>query len=205
MVGALIKENRCYRANDVSADPHRAGQPGGHPPVLRFLGVPLRLGGAVIGMIGVANKPGGYDAADERLLSTSAGQVAVAVGNARLYERQRRAIAELQQLRERLTKAERDQLLGRERERIAGALHDRIEQDVFTIGVRLTALLEDQSLDHRMAGQLRGLRQLSIGVADEVRRAIFALTSQASTCNSRWAPRGVQRICCFLTMRLLMT
>ena len=84
MVGALIKENRCHRANDVSADPHRAGQPGGHPPVRRFLGVPLRLGGAVIGMIGVANKPGGYDAADERLLSTFAGQVAVAVGNARL-------------------------------------------------------------------------------------------------------------------------
>ena len=108
-------------------------------------------------------------------------------------------------MRERLTKAERDQLLGRDRERIAGALNDRIEQDIFTIGVRLTALLEDQSLDHRVAGQLRGLRQLSIGVADEVRRAIFALTSQASTCNSRWAPRGVLRICCFLTMRLLMT
>ena len=129
-------------------------------------------------MIGVANKPGGYDAADERLLSTFAGQVAVAVDNARLDARQRRAIAELRQLRERLTKAERVQLLGRERERIAGELHDRIEQDIFTIGVRLTALLEDQSLDHRVAGQLRGLRQLSIGVADEVRRAIFALTSQ---------------------------
>jgi len=178
VVGVVIKENRCYRANDVPADPHSVGQPRGHPPVRRFLGVPLRLGDAVIGMIGVANKPGGYDAADERLLSTFAGQVAVAVDNARLYARQRQAIAELQQLRERLTKAERVQLLGRERERIAGELHDRIEQDIFTIGVRLTALLEDQSLDHRVAGQLRGLRQLSIGVADEVRRAIFALTSQ---------------------------
>ena len=66
-------------------------------------------------MIGVANKPGGYDAADERLLSTFAGQVAVAVDNARLDARQRQAIAELRQLRERLTKAERVQLLGRER------------------------------------------------------------------------------------------
>ena len=25
------------------------------------------------------------------------------------------------------------------------------------------------------------------------------------TCSSRWAPAGVQRICCFLTMRLLIT
>jgi GAF domain-containing protein len=57
--------------------------------VRRFLGVPLRLGTTVIGMIGVANKPCGYDDADERLLSTFAGQVAVAVDNARLYERQR--------------------------------------------------------------------------------------------------------------------
>ena len=178
VVGVVIKENRCYRANDVPTDPHSVGQPRGHPPVRKFLGVPLRLGDAVIGMIGVANNPGGYDAADERLLSTFAGQVAVAVDNARLYARQRQAIAELQQLRERLTRAERVQLLGRERERIAGALHDRIEQDIFTIGVRLTALLEGQSLDPRVAGQVRGLRQLSIGVADEVRRAIFALTSQ---------------------------
>ena len=127
-------------------------------------------------MIGVANKPGGYDAGDERLLSTFAGQVAVAVDNARLYGRQRQVIAELQQLHDRLTEAERVQLLARERERIAGALHDRIEQEIFTIGVRLNALLEDHSLDHRVTGQLRGLRQLAIRASDEVRRAIFALT-----------------------------
>ena len=176
VVGVVIKEDRCYRANDVAADQHSVGQPPGHPPVRRFLGVPLRLGGAVIGMIGVANKPGDYDVADERLLSTFAGQVAVAVGNARLYERQRQVIAELRQLHDRLTEAERAQLLGRERERIAGALHDRIEQEIFTIGVRLNALLEDQSLDHRVTGQLRGLRRLAIRASDEVRRAIFALT-----------------------------
>lgn len=176
VVGVVIKENRCYRANDVPADPHSVGQPPGHPPIRRFLGVPLRLADTVIGMIGVANKPGGYDSADEQLLSTFAGQIAVAVDNARLYERQRQAIAELQQAHERLTEAERVQLLGRERERIAGALHDQIEQEIFTIGVGLNALLEDSSLDCPVAERLRGLRQLSVRAADEVRRAIFALT-----------------------------
>jgi GAF domain-containing protein len=91
------------------------------------------LRGEVIGMIGVANKPGGCGPEDERLLSTFAAQVAVAVRNARLYESQSRMIAELQELHQRLTEAERAQLLGRERERIAGALHDRIEQQIFSI------------------------------------------------------------------------
>ena len=176
VVAVVIREDRSYRTNDVGTDPHSVGQPHGHPPVRRFLGVPLRLGNTVIGMIGVANKLGGYDTADEQLLSTFAGQVAVAVDNARLYERQRRVIAELQQLHERLTEAERVQLLGRERERIAGALHDRIEQEIFTIGVRLNAILDNPVLDHAVTGQLREMRQLTIKAADELRHAIFALT-----------------------------
>jgi signal transduction histidine kinase len=177
VAGVVIREERSYLANDVEADPHSVGQPDGHPPIRRFLGVPLRLGDAVIGMIGVANKPGGYDPGDERLLSTFAGQVAVAVDNARLYQVQRQMIAELQALHERLSEAERAQLLGRERERIAGAFHDRIDQEIFAIGVRLNALLEQGSLDQGVAEHLRELRQLSIRASEEVRRTIFALSS----------------------------
>ena len=175
VVGIAIKENRSYVSNDVPHDPHSVGQPHGHPPIRKFLGVPLRLRDTVIGMIGVANKRDGYDSDDERLLVTFAGQVAVAVDNARLYERQRLMIHELQELREQLTAAEQAKLLRRERERIAGALHDRIEQDIFTIGVRLNVLLETDLLDDEVAEQLRELRHLSIQASDEVRRAIFSL------------------------------
>jgi signal transduction histidine kinase len=173
VVGVVIKEDHSYQADDVDADPHRVGRPGGHPQIHSFLGVPLRLGDTVIGMIGVANKPGGYDSGDERLLSTFAGQVAMAVDSARLYQCQRQATAEPQQLHE----AEL-QLLARERERIAGALHDGLEQEIFTIGARLNALLEDRSLNQVVTEQLRGVRQLSVKAADEVRRAIFALTGK---------------------------
>ena len=162
VVGVVIKEDHSYRADDVDADPHGVGRPGGHPPIHSFLSVPLRLGDTVIGMIGVANKPGGYDSGDERLLSTFAGQVAVAVDSARLHQRH--------------VIAEPEQLLARERERIAGVLHDRIEQEIFTIGVGLDGLLEDPSLNYAVTEQLRGLRQLSVKASDEVRRAIFALT-----------------------------
>jgi NarL family two-component system sensor histidine kinase LiaS len=67
-------------------------------------------------------------------------------------------------------------LLDRERERIASVLHDGVEQEIFTIGVRLTALLEDGAVEPRLAHELRELRRLSIAAADGVRRAIFSLT-----------------------------
>lgn len=177
VVGVVIKENRSHLANDVESDPHSLGRPPGHPPIQKFLGVPLRLGEAVIGMIGVANKKDDYDSEDERLLSTFAAHAAVAVDNARLYEQQRQMIGELQELRERLTESERMKLLGEERQRIAGALHDRIDQQIFMIGVRLNALLDQGRLDRGLAEQLGELRQLSIKASDEIRRAIFALTN----------------------------
>jgi len=90
----------------------------------------------------VANKLSGYTADEERLLSTFANQVAVAIENARLYEDQRRMIDELEQLHRDLSQAERDQVLRQERERIAAELHDRIEQAIFTLGLKVNAILE---------------------------------------------------------------
>ena len=109
-------------------------------------------------------------------MATFAGQVAVAVDNARLYERQRQMIAQLQELHDRLTEVERANLLSRERQRIAGALHDRLDQEIFMIGVRLSALLDSGITDPRVAEELQELRRLSADASDELRRAIFSLT-----------------------------
>ena len=135
VVGVTITEERPTISNDVEHDSQSVGTPPGHPRIERFLGVPLRVGSNLIGMIGVANNPSGYASEDERLLQTFANQVAVAIDNARLYDQQQEMIAGLQDLRQRLQEAERDRVLGRERERIAGELHDRIGQHIFTIGL----------------------------------------------------------------------
>ena len=119
--GSVITEGRPNISNDVENDPARLGQPPGHPPVRTFLGVPLRLGSEVIGMIGVANRRSGYGPEEERLLSTFANQVAVAIDNASLYEHQQKMIVRLQQLHTRLSQAERDQLVALERERITAS------------------------------------------------------------------------------------
>ncbi len=119
--GVAVTEDRPNISNDVEHDPARVGQPPGHPSVRTFLGVPLRLGREVIGMIAVANKQKGYGLEDQRLLSTFANQVAVAIDNAGLYQHQQQMIARLQQLHAHLTQAERDQLVALERERMAAA------------------------------------------------------------------------------------
>jgi len=174
--GIVIVEEQPYMSNDVEHDPFRVGTPPGHPAVRTFLGVPLQIGTVVIGMIGVANKRGGYDRGDERLLGTFANQVAVAIDNAWLYERQRAMIEGLQQLHQRLDDVERDQLLGHERERIAAGLHDEIEQSVFTLGMRLSSLL-DADLEASTAAQLQDVRQQLSGVSDHVRDVVFALSA----------------------------
>jgi signal transduction histidine kinase len=86
-------------------------------------------------------------------------------------------IDRLQQLNQRLSEAERDQLLSLERERIATGLHDRIEQDIFMIGLRLNALLE-RDIDPEMAGQLQDVRQLASRTADDPGRHLRPLGAE---------------------------
>jgi signal transduction histidine kinase len=174
--GVVITNRRSNISNDVLHDPDRVGQPRGHPPVRTFMGVPLQVGERVIGMIGVANKPSGYTADEERLLSTFANQVAVAIENARLYEDQRRMIGELEELHRDLSQAEREQVLREERERIAAELHDRIEQGIFTLGLKVNAILEREPVSEPIATGLGEVRQLAVHTSEAVREAIFALS-----------------------------
>jgi signal transduction histidine kinase len=174
--GVVITNESSKISNDVLHDPDRVGQPRGHPPVRTFMGVPLQVGERVIGMIGVANKPSGYTTDEERLLSTFANQVAVAIENARLYEDQRRMIGELELLHRDLSQAERDQVLRQERERIAAELHDRIEQAIFTLGLKVNAILEREPQDDPIATGLGEVKQLAVHTAEAVREAIFALS-----------------------------
>ncbi len=82
--GVVVLTGRPHLSNDVAQDALHVGTPPGHPPVRTFLGVPLLFGSEVLGMLGVANREGGYDPQQQRLLSVFANQVAVAIRNAPL-------------------------------------------------------------------------------------------------------------------------
>ncbi|MBF0163478.1 MAG: PAS domain S-box protein [Magnetococcales bacterium] len=48
-------------ANDPATDPRRWGLPAGHPALLAFLGIPIKRGETIVGVLGLANRPQGYD------------------------------------------------------------------------------------------------------------------------------------------------
>ncbi|MBF0155194.1 MAG: PAS domain S-box protein [Magnetococcales bacterium] len=47
-------------ANDPATDPRSCGLPPGHPPLSAFLGLPIKRGEEVVGVLGMANRPQGY-------------------------------------------------------------------------------------------------------------------------------------------------
>jgi PAS domain S-box-containing protein len=64
---STLKEgkSRIVNANEIRTHPDRVGEPEGHPQVTCFLGVPFMREGKAVGMIGLANKEGGYTQEDQ--------------------------------------------------------------------------------------------------------------------------------------------
>jgi signal transduction histidine kinase len=117
MLGVLLNEGQPERLADIRADPRFEGWPAAHPDMSHFLGVPVRDGDRVLGIIFAANKVSGpgFTGRDQEILSLFAAHAAIALTNARLYERSR----ELSVLQE--------------RSRLARELHDAVTQKLFSI------------------------------------------------------------------------
>ena len=62
LFGEVLTTGKPVMTNDPSRDPRRGGLPQGHPDLLAFLGLPFHYGDQLVGMVGIANRPGGYDA-----------------------------------------------------------------------------------------------------------------------------------------------
>ena len=121
MLAVLLNEGKPERLADIRKDPRFEGWPHAHPQMSHFLGVPVRDGDQVLGAIFAANKTSaaaagrGFTQRDEEILSLFATHAAIALTNARLYERSR----ELSVLQERA--------------RLARDLHDAVTQKLFGI------------------------------------------------------------------------
>jgi signal transduction histidine kinase len=102
ILGVLIRDAKPLRLRDLSEDPRSVGFPPGHPPMRSFLGVPIMLRGVAYGNLYLTEKRGGEDfnEEDEELVALLAGQAAVAIENARLYEASTRWSRQLQSLNE---------------------------------------------------------------------------------------------------------
>lgn len=61
LLGAVLQTRKPVIANDPVRDPRSGGLPKGHPPVIRFMAVPVFNDDEVVGVIGLANRREGYD------------------------------------------------------------------------------------------------------------------------------------------------
>lgn len=193
----VVLDDRPVRTADARFAADSVGQPEGHPPVEAFMGVPLRIEGRPIGMIGLANRPGPYDEDHERLVLTYAGLVAMHVHNAQLFEALEATNDSLERLvteRTRALAAARDALEEKaarlsavlsdmaqtgeqERFRIASDLHDSVNQ------LLIAAMLEVTSAQRRIelgrpdeaSGSLDSARGILSQVESEIRNVIHDL------------------------------
>jgi two-component system, NarL family, sensor histidine kinase DevS len=102
ILGVLIHDATPLRLHDIRDDPRSVGFPPNHPPMQTFLGVPVVLRGIAYGNLYLTEKEGGEDFTDddEEVVRLLAGQAAVAIENARLYESATRWSRQLESLNE---------------------------------------------------------------------------------------------------------
>ncbi len=102
ILGLLINDARPIRLHDLTEDPHSVGFPAHHPEMRSFLGVPVMLRGTNYGNLYLSEKEDGSDFSeeDQELVTLLAGQAAIAIENARLYEASTRWSRRLETLNE---------------------------------------------------------------------------------------------------------
>ncbi|MFM8322024.1 MAG: GAF domain-containing protein [Chloroflexota bacterium] len=104
IVGAAASAGQAHVAQDVRADAMYYNNPL-LPDTRSEVGVPLRLGGTVIGVLDVqSDRPNAFDEGDIAVLQLLADQLAIAINNARLVSQLNRSVSELEQASAQLTR-----------------------------------------------------------------------------------------------------
>ncbi|MFC9241773.1 GAF domain-containing sensor histidine kinase [Streptomyces decoyicus] len=168
ILAAMLHNATPERLADVREDPRFGGWPAAHPDMSDFLGLPVADGDEILGALFLANKrcptpPSRgngcrFTEEDERLLGILAQHAAIALTNARLYERSR------------------ELTIAGERARLAHELHDAVAQKLFSL--RLTAQAATALVDRdpaRAKDELHQVAALAAEAADELRAAVVEL------------------------------
>jgi signal transduction histidine kinase len=155
--GQVVLTGRPLIVND-----YKGGMIEARAPMLKtesLLAVPLRIEDSIIGVLNVANKPGGFSDDDARMLSLLANVAAIAIENARL----RREAGDL--------------AVSKERQWLARELHDSVTQALYSVTLYAEAarmaLAEDK---HEAASEnLVELQAMAREALFEIRLLIFEL------------------------------
>jgi len=163
LLGLMLEAPEPFRTSDIHEHPRfRGWWPRAHPDMRSFLGVPIVAPEGVIGAFYLTEKEGADDfsATDQEVIELLAAHAAIAITNARLYERSR----ELSILAE--------------RNRLALELHDAVSQKLFSLVLTAEAAgtLLDRDADAAAArAQVAKVQESARSALDELRSLIFEL------------------------------
>ncbi len=162
ILGQTAQSGKAILLEDISTDPRVA-----YPDLVTneglkaFVSVPLRAKDKVLGVINVASRTSHrFTVSDVHLLYSIGDQLGVAIEQARLYERLRKA-------RERYRHLARQTLVAQEeeRKRIARELHDETAQSLSGLTLQLQALVDMAETSGQSAEFIARLKKvLSLGV-----------------------------------------
>jgi PAS domain S-box-containing protein len=126
-----------------------------------ILTVPLRAIGGVIGVVQVMDtEPGRFSAADQRLVEALASSAAIAIDNARLYDRNRQMAIE------------------QERHRLARDLHDTVTQYLFGAGLAAETslrLLDQTDADSQLYSSIEYIEEVVQTAIIQMREELYDL------------------------------
>ncbi len=160
LLGAMLTETAPHRTSDIRTDPRFQWWPPPHPRMSSFLGVPIVAKGKVIAAFYLTDKTDAdeFSEDDQAAVEMLAAHAAIAIENARLFERSRE-----------LSVVE-------ERTRLARELHDSVSQTLFSISLVADAAATLVDRDTAKAKtQLEGLQEMARAATQEMRSLIFEL------------------------------
>ena len=162
LLGVMLQTQKPFRTHNIETDPRFQGWPDHHPHMKSFLGVPIVSKGDVIGAFYLTDKlnGGGFTKADHHLIEILGAHAAVAIENARLYERSRElSIIE-------------------ERNRLAREIHDTLAQGLAAITLQLEtaeALMDTDGDLGRVRQNVTRALTLAQDNLEEARRSVLDL------------------------------
>ena len=165
LLGTIIRDGVTLRIPDIARHSETHGFPAHHPPMHSLLGVPIRVGGAIVGNFYLTEKVGAteFSSDDEELVEMFALHAGIAIRNARLHlEVQKLAIVD-------------------ERLRISRDLHDGIIQSIYAVTLSLEEVvaLIDEDAASAAARVDRAIDRLHTTIGD-IRTFIVGLGSETS-------------------------